>query len=162
MAGQHCTWGDRKGGETEEDLWFVWYFAIELSLKIKLKHDVSLARQSLSLGIKQRSFLLSDLQNLVDTKLWDWVAFIKNFKQKALRSKCQVFRYFRDDVVPAATCPLNYHQLASHTAISMDSKTQDATFLYFIHRDHICSNRPYITVCILKCNRCYKEKEIAA
>lgn len=37
----------------------------------------------------------------MDTSLWIWVAFIKNLEQKALRSKCQVFRYFGYDAAPA-------------------------------------------------------------
>ena len=104
VAGQHCARGDRKGGETGEDPWFIWNFVIELILKINFKHDVNPTWQSLLLGIKQCSFLLSDLKNRADTRLRFWVVFIKNFEQKALRSKCQVFRYFGYDVLPATTC----------------------------------------------------------
>ena len=91
-----------KGGETGEGPWFVWYFDFELSLKISLKHDVSPTWQSVLLGIKQGSFLSSDLKNWADTRFWLWVAFIKNFEQKALRSDWQVFRYFGYDFGPAA------------------------------------------------------------
>ena len=82
VAGQQCTRVIEKKGETGEDPWFVWYFVIELSLKINLKHDFSPTWQSVSLGIKQHSFLSSDVKNWADARLWLWVDFIKTLSKR--------------------------------------------------------------------------------